>query len=269
MSYLFLAVPPYSGSTVLHNYIAKCANVTPLTDEIRSKNSTNEAGIIEGNAATNARKLYGDRGVDGVRIAPGARMPIIQNQTNYDWDGIKTFLDANWQQNTTNPNASIRLQKTPNDTYRVQMMQPHFDANWIIMVREPYAWVQSTIEKFLAKGINPSGSAQEIVDHMVNTYVIQKENQAFLGDKAYTMTFEDFVTNEDKHTQALKDWMPELSDLTFKGDCKVKRERVQGLTNNNAERVALLRTVPGAINKFNELFKPHEAVLNSWGYELL
>jgi hypothetical protein len=265
MSYLFLSVPPYSGSTALHNYLAKCANVTPLTDEIRRANSTDEAGIIEGNAATKARMLYGDRGT--VRIVPGSRIPIIQDPTNYDWNGIKTTLDANWELNK--PNALIRLQKTPNDTYRIQMMQPYFDARWIIMVREPYAWVQSTIEMYLRRKINPSGSAQEIVDHIINTYAIQKENQAFLGDKAYTMTFEDFVANEDKHTEGLKLWMPELSDLTFKGDCKVKQERVQGLTNNNAERVALLRTIPGAINKFNEFFKPHEAVLNSWGYEML
>jgi len=267
MSYLFLAVPPYSGSTALHNYIAKCANVTPLTDEIRKANSTDEVGIIEGNAATKARTLYGDKGIAGIRIAPGAHIPIIQDPTNYDWGGIKTFLDTNWEQN--NSTAPVRLQKTPNDTYRIQMMQPYFDANWIIMVREPYAWVQSTIEMYLKRRINPSNSAQEIVDHMVNTYVIQKENQAFLGDKAYTMTFEDFVTNEDKHTQALKDWMPELSDLTFKGECLVKQKVVQGLNNNNAERVALLRTIPGAVGKFTELFKPHEAVLNSWGYETL
>jgi hypothetical protein len=267
MTYLFLAVPPFSGSTALHNYIAKCANVVPLTDEIREKNSSNDTGIVEGNAATQARTLYGDNAVIGIRVTPAAHLPVIQDKTNYDWDGIKTFLDANWEFN--NPNALIRLQKTPNDTYRIQMMQPYFDAKWIIMVREPYAWFESTIEKYLKRRINPSDRAEEIVAHMINTYVIQKENQTFLGDKAYTMTFEDFVANEDKHTEGLKLWMPELSDLTFKGTCLVKQETVQGLTNNNAERVALLRTISGAINKFNELFKPHEAVLNSWGYELL
>jgi len=267
MSYLFLAVPPYSGSTALHNYLAKCAAVTPLTDEIRRANSTDEAGIIEGSAATKARTLYGDTKGIRIRIAPGAVMSVIQDPTNYDWNGIKTAFDANWELN--NPNALIRLQKTPNDTYRIQMMQPYFDAKWIIMVREPYAWVQAIIERYLKRKINPSDRAEEIANHIVNTYLIQKENQAFLGDKAYTMTFEDFVANEDKHTEGLKLWMPELSDLTFKGDCKVKQGRVQGLVNNNEERVALLRTVPGAVNKFNELFKPHEAVLNSWGYELL
>ena len=267
MSYLFLAVPPYSGSTVLHNYIAKCANVVPLTNEMRRAGGTNETGFVEGNGATKARTLYGDKGGARIRMAPGAAMPVIQDPTSYDWNGIKTAFDDNWE--LSNPNALIRLQKTPNDTYRIQMMQPYFDAKWIIMVREPYAWVQATIEMYLKRQINPSDSAQEIANHIVNTYVIQKQNQEFLGDKAYTMTFEDFVANEDKHTEGLKLWMPELSDLTFKGECKVKRETAQGLVNNNAECVALLRTVPGAINKFNELFKPHEAVLNSWGYELL
>ncbi len=267
MSYLFLSVPPYSGSTVLHNYIARCANVTPLTDEMRQAGGINEVGIVEGNAATQARTLYGDQGVSGIRITPGAYVPLVQDPTHYDWQGIKGFFDANWEKNK--PNATVRLQKTPNDTYRVQMMQPYFDAKWIIMVRDPYAWLESTIEKFLKRHINPSDRADEIAAHINSTYYLQKENQEFLGDKAYTMTFEDFVANEDKHTAALKIWMPELSDLTFKGECRVKGATVQGLTNNNAERVALLRTIPGALDKFNTLFKPHEAIINSWGYELI
>jgi len=267
MTYLFLAVPPYSGSTALHNYIAKCANVAPLTDELRKANSLLESGIIEGNAVTAARNMYGDIGVNGVRVTPGAFIPAIQNPVNYDWNGIKEFLDANWENN--NPNLPIRLQKTPNDTYRIKMMQPYFDAKWIVMVREPYSWLQSTIEKFLKRGINPSDKADELAIHIISTYTIQKENKEFLGDNAYTMSYEDFVANEDAHTAGLKAWMPELSDLTFKGPCLVKQEMVQGLVNNNAERIASLRTIPGAMDKFTELFRPHEEILNYWGYELL
>lgn len=267
MTYLFLAVPPYSGSTVLHNYIAKCINVTPLTNEMLQTSGANEIGLIEGNAATEARNFYGDIGISGIRIIPGNLMPIIRNSVNYDWNGIKGFLDANWEQK--NPNVSVRLQKTPNDTYRVQMMQPYFDAKWIIMVRDPYAWVESTIEKFLKRGENPSSLAEPIASHIVNTYTVQNENKKFLGDKAYVMTFEDFVANEDTHTEGLKAWMPELSDLTFKGRCLVKQSTVQGLVNNNAQRLELLRTIPGAMDKFTTLFRPHEAVINSWGYELI
>lgn len=267
MSYLFLSVPPYSGSTVLHNYIAKCGNVTPLTDDLRKSSGASEVGIIEGSAATQARTLYGDNAVTGIKTIPGNFISVIQNQPNYDWVNIKRFFDENWEQ--SNPSVSVRLQKTPNDTYRIQMMQPYFDAKWIIMVRDPYAWVESTIEKFLKIRINPSDQAEEIATHIVNTYTIQNENKAFLGDKAYVMTFEDFVANEDTHTQGLKAWMPELSDLTFKGQCRVKDDTVQGLVNNNAERLELLKTIPGAMDKFTTLFKPHEAVINSWGYELI
>lgn len=267
MTYLFLAVPPYSGSTVLHNYIAKCTNVTPLTNEMLQALGINENGIVEGNAATEARTLYAD--VDGlsIRTIPGIFISAIQNTVNYDWNGIKGFLDVNWEK--TNVDASVRLQKTPNDTYRVKMMQPYFDAKWIIMVRDPYAWVESTIEKLLKRGENPSNLAEAIATHVVNTYTIQNENKEFLGDKAYVMTFEDFVANENTHTEGLKAWMPELSDLTFKGQCLVKQSTVQGLVNNNAQRLELLKTIPGAMDKFTTLFRPHEAVINSWGYELI
>jgi ssRNA-specific RNase YbeY (16S rRNA maturation enzyme) len=266
MTYLFLAVPPYSGSTVLHNYIAKCSNVVTLTDEVREK-SNRPIGIIEGNAATGARRFYGDIAIQGIRITPGAFIEPIQDPSGYDWTKIKEFLDANWEAH--NPNASVRLQKTPNDTYRVQMMQQYFDAKWIIMVRNPYAWLESTIEKFLKRYINPSDKAEELATHIINTYAIQKYNKEFLGDNGYTMTLEDFVANEDKHTEALKLWMPELSDLTFKGECLVKSDTVYGLSNNNDEHIELLHTIPGAIDKFNTLFRPHEEILNYWGYELI
>jgi hypothetical protein len=266
MTYLFLAVPPYSGSTVLHNYIAKCSNVVAVTNEFKKLNAT-DFGVIEGNAATQARKFYGDVGIPTGRVIPGNFLQEIQNPTTYNWIKIKYFLDANWEKN--NINATIRLQKTPNDTYRVQMMQSQFDAKWIVMVRNPYAWLQSTIEKFLKRRINPSDIADQIANHIINTYTIQKDNKEFLGDNGYTMTFEDFVANENKHTEALKLWMPELSDLTFKGPCRVKADTVQGLSNNNDEHIELLHTIPGAIDKFNTLFRPHEEIINYWGYELI
>ena len=106
----------------------------------------------------------------------------------------------------------------------------------------------------------------QMAGHITNTYRIQKENQAFLGDKAYTMTFEDFVANTDKHIAGLKAWMPELDDLTFTGPCRVKQEMVNGLTNNNADRVALLKTIPGAVEKFETLFAPNREIIEAWGY---
>ena len=77
MRYLFGAVPPYSGSTVLHNYLSKCTAVAGLTNEFRETTGVSETGITEGNAATKARDLYGDIGVKNIRIIPGAFTSVI------------------------------------------------------------------------------------------------------------------------------------------------------------------------------------------------
>jgi hypothetical protein len=274
LKYLFLAVPPFSGSTVLHNYIAKCSGVAALTNEftgldieLADDNSAHRIGLVEGNYATEARVFYKDIVELSDQVLPGSIINKIQNLNNYDWVNIKKYWDNNWLQ--SNPDAIIRLQKTPNDTYRVQMMQQYFDANWIIMVRNPYAYAQSIIEKLLVRDINPSSRAEEIVSHIVNTYSIQKENKAFLKDKSYVVTFEEFVKNEDIHTLGLKRWMPELSDLSFKGPCFIKFNNVDGLKDNNDTRIEIFKKIPGALNKFNNLFKPHECLFNSWGYELI
>ena len=264
MKYLFLSVPPYSGSTVLHNYITKCAEVSYLRVESRNEfKGLDVLGIIEGNAATSARVHYKEGFEPYCKVTPGKHIREIQNSSNYDWVKIKAAMDKNWGRNQQ---ATVRLQKTPNDTYRVEMMQSVFDAMWIVMVRNPFAWAQSTIEKFLKRGVNPSDRAEDIAMHIVNTYKIQKQNQEFLGDKAYTMTFEDFVANTDKHIAGLKAWMPELDDLTFTGPCRVKEATVDGLADNNAERVALLKTIPGAVKKFEALFAPYKEYIEAWGY---
>ena len=45
-----------------------------------------------------------------------------------------------------------------------------------------------------------------------------------------------------------------------------EQEMVNGLTNNNADRVALLKTIPGAVEKFEALFAPHKEYIEAWGY---
>lgn len=269
MNYLFMSIPPYCGSTVLHNYIAKCSNVVALSEDYCGDDTVYaNGGCVEGNTATKARALYGDKGFIDIRLIPGLYASTIQNPKLYDWPNIKRCLDDNW--NTANPNASIRLQKTPNDTYRVKLMQENFsDAKWILMLKNPYALAQSIIHMYLRGNINPSNKAEHIANHIINTYYLQRENQLFLGNNAYTMTYEDLTNNPTEHLTNLKVWMPELHDLSFEGMCLVKDVTHNGLVNNNAERIEAFRNIPGAVDKFNSYFSKHEDILNYWNYELI
>lgn len=261
MNYLFLAIAPYSGSTILHNYLAKCKNVVKLTFPHKQ-----ETGVIEGNVAIERQYYYLNNKLE-IPGVPGNYVNVLKDPANYDWQNIKNAWDKNWAE--SNPEALIRLQKTPTDLYRVQLMQPYFEAKWIISVRNPYAYVQSIIEKLLIRNIRPQDHTEKIASHVINTYIAQNENKIFLGDKAYVMTYEDFVANEDNHTVKIKEFLPDLYDLTFKGKVLYKHTTATGLVNNNEKRIETFKKIPGALNKFNSFFKPYEAVINSWGYELI
>jgi hypothetical protein len=266
MTYLFLAVPPYSGSTVLHNYIRNCKNVASLTNEFRRNfGDVSPASLVEGNAATKAKSLFGDKGPTLIKTIPGNYLEIIQDPSKYDWVNIRQAWNNNWA--LTKPNAPVKMQKTPNDTYRVHLMQPCFNAKWIISVREPYAWTQSIIEKICARQIDPSPMAEDIARHVIATYMMQKMNVELLGANAYKMTFEDLVANQQKHIDGLKAFVPELTDLSFTGNIKVKSYTADNLVNNNAERVATFKTVNGAMEKFQSLYTQHAEIIEYWGYK--
>lgn len=269
MTYLFLAVAPFTGSTILHNYLAKCDSVVALTFPHKQ-----DIGVIEGNSAIQKKGYHLDYemqkknyNLDSLPILFGCHISALQNPVNYGWDSIKAAWDENWE--SSSKEAPIRLQKTPADLYRLQLMQPYFDAKWIISVRNPYAYAQSIIEELLQRKVKPQDHVEKIVAHIVNTYTAQNENKDFLGASAYVMTYEDFVANEDKHTAGIKAFLPELYDLTFKGSVRYKHTTATGLVDNNAKHIETFKSIPGAVSKFNALFKPYEKVINSWGYELL
>ena len=265
MTYLFLAVPPYSGSTVLHNYIAKCKSVAQLVDEFSTDEE--DKGLIEGDVSTTAVKYYSREKIEENKLAalPGILGDILNNPKNYNWPKIKETLDANWASQKST--AKIFLQKTPYDVYRVQMMQKFFNAHWIVMVREPFAWASTILQRMSVGGIDTTKHLADISSHIINTYKIQRNNKEALKDKAYSMTFESFVKDADKHTAKIKEWVPDLYDLSFVGNCMVKTETVDGLFNNNLEKISYLKKTPETILALNKLFLPYRKEIEYWGYE--
>jgi len=266
MSYLFLAIPPHCGSTAIHNYLAECAAVVPLLYTV------SKTGFIEGNMLLTGTGYFKSGGLYQGRLAaiiPANYMNALQDPNLYSWPGIKAVWDANWALNPKK-GATVFLQKTPNDVYRVQMMQPYFPGcKWIIVVRNPYAYVESIIETMIGEGIDPVINMDGILNQAIACLDIQMQNKNFLGANAYTVTYEDLVANTDKHVAALKVFMPELSDLSFSGDILMKGKFIKGLIDNNASRIAKLQSIPGAMAKVNAYFSQHTASLAAWGYSLI
>ena len=121
----------------MHGVLETSPNVTPLTKP------KFEMGVIEGNACA----PNGYRYLMGPHNLEANMLHIYNNPFNYDWRYIRKCWEANWFE--TNPYAMIKMQKTPTDVLRVQMIQEAFnDLYWIISVKNPYSYIASYVSKW-------------------------------------------------------------------------------------------------------------------------
>jgi hypothetical protein len=189
--------------------------------------------------------------------------------SRFDWPAVKAEWDERWAwEKLKKPDATIKLQKSPANMFIVPMMTENFaNAKWILMVRNPYVHLEIIIDKIY----DHSEKAIKLVAlQIIDMLTIQKENKIFLGDNVYCMTYESLVSTTETCTQEIKNFIPELSDLSFHGDVMVRDQVYTGLAKDENEKfLNKLKNVPGAIDMVNTYFAQHEDLLNYWGYELI
>lgn len=248
MQYLFLAIPNFCGSTLVHNLLATCPAVVQLTHP-----EPFIEGLIEGDQCTTGIKnLHGPHSIEATMEN------VYANPKNYDWKLIKEEWDQNWNKN--DPTATIRLQKSPSDIFRVKMITKHFtNLKWVVSVRNPYSHIESIVRK-ASHGLDPVGQLDQICYHAIRSLEVQRENKVFLGNNAYTMTYEDFCTNTDLHTNQLGKFIPGLENITINSqiydDSAVKLQK-------------MINKYPGIIAQINKFVEPKKEILDYWGYEII
>jgi hypothetical protein len=272
MSYLFLAIPNFCGSTLIHSVLETSPTIVPLTapnreDVLRKEESASKApwraGFVEGNtcAPTGYKHLKGPHSIE-------ANMEhVYSDPRNYDLDEIKCRWEENWSE--TNPYAEVKLQKTPADVLRVPVFHPHFDdLRWIVSVRNPYVYADSIIKRSSMQ-LDPVGQLDQVCHHIIRVMELQIENDLYLGDRAYTMTYEDFTAAPQWHAERLVQWFPELQHVSVDSELTIKGQKSSGIYDDGEEKLQeLLSHYPDMINWLNYFFKPKEKLLNYWGYEL-
>lgn len=262
MTYLFLAVPNFCGSTLLHSLLETCPSVVQLTPPSNTQSKIGE-GFVEGNVCAPG----GYRQLNGPHSIEANMEHVYADPANYDWKFIKKAWDENWEK--TNPQAKIRMQKTPADIFRVPLIVPHFpNLKWIISVRNPYSHVESIMRKATFQ-MSPLRQLDQICFHALRCLDVQIDNVELLDQNAYTMTYEDFIARPEYHRDQLGKFLPGLETMSFDKELWVKGTKVQSIKDDSEDKMQkMIAAVPGIIEMINEHFAPYEAVLKHWGYEL-
>lgn len=231
--YLFILSPPFSGSTLLNELLSTSRNVS----------SNNTLGTREG------------------QQLPGVKKILWESQNKYDpeakyeWSFIRRQWLKYWD--VTKP---VLLEKSPPNIVRAVELAHHFaPANFIVMVRDPYAVCESMIRR-------GQGDTEAAV-FIVRCLRFQKENIEKL-DNLLFFTYEELADSAEKVKEKLIAWMPMLADIDIRGTFKAHnfKNAPMPVRNMNSEKVANLSKTQR--EELNRVFKQNEDILAYFNYHL-
>jgi hypothetical protein len=266
-NYLFLAIPNFCGSTLIHNLIATAPDVVtlPFSEPFKEDGSDKwQKDFVEGNTLA----PYGYKNLHGPHSIECNMEHVYNDPSNYNWGLIAQRWHTEW--NFKNVDAKIRLQKTPADVLRVKMMLPYFpNTKWIVSVRDPYAYVESLTRK-ATFAMEPVRQLDQICHHVTRIMELQKENKKLLGKNAYVVTYEDFCARPEYHREQLGTWLSGLEKIDFNKELNVKGTNTTNVIKDESEQRIqhMVDDKPDIFERINEFFIPKKKIIEYWGYEL-
>jgi hypothetical protein len=247
MQYLFLSVPNFCGSTLLHSLIALSSSVVelPLSDmDIRG---TREGSCYYKTAAS----------IIKIKYTQALMEHLMRNPRNYPpMSEVKEIWDGLWE--SENPNALIRLQKSPHDIYRMQHFEGYFEnLRWIISVRDPYEYVVSLRKRsnfYLEHLCEQAGRCLEI----------QAENYEKHQDRSYKTTYETVAQYPQRVMDEISTFMPDLGKIEVPTEISVKRSINPIKLERQIDRVP-----KEAIEIMTREFQKFKDAFSYWGYKFI
>jgi hypothetical protein len=244
--YLFLATANYCGSTALHDVIATSSSVTQLPD-------VHGTGCVEGVDFFKSKAKKISKCFKSLE----ANMEIVFNlESHHDMNSAKKIWESVWDKE-----KEIKLQKDPDDIFRVQLIQKYFDAKWLVMVRNPYQHLHSLYSR---PHVTTKFVMKDIAYHVMRSMEVQMENVDFLKDNCIKFTYEEFTNNPQKIANEISTFIPMLSDIDINKPLNVKMGGERNLSNMNCTDIP-----KELIESSSEYFKGYQRVFDYWGYQYL
>lgn len=228
--YLFVLCPPYCGSTLLWKLLATSERVSALPQE----------------------------GQFLPEVEPIMRERPWDRDLQLPWGDIKAAWERYWD-----ASKPVLLEKSPPNIVRATTIAEHFvPAQFIIMVRNPYAHAEGLIRR----NEWPLRRAANFALMCLRT---QAENAAKLND-SLVFTYEDLVSNPPAACAQLSAFQPALDDMDPEASFEV--HSVDGtldrqITDLNAKKIEALS--PAQLAELNSYFEPNKDILAHWGYEII
>lgn len=233
--HLFILSPPFCGSTLLHEIISSSNNVS----------TNNNIGLREGQHLPIAKDILftKDRWDKNKKI---------------NWKEIHTIWDKYWDKS-----KDIFLEKSPPNICRAKNIEEEFkNANFICLVRNPYAQVEGKMRRY-------GTSAKEAAELSIQYLKYQKDNISNLKN-CILISYEEITENTTKVKDKLISFLPEISDINtnLKFSAHNSRgEKNMAITNLNQEKIAKINS--DDLKEINKVFSKEQGLLNFFNYTLI
>jgi hypothetical protein len=245
MKHLFICVPNNSGSSLVHKLIAQSPTVATLPKEGQHIDGfagpvPNELGVTH---------FYSEN-------------DVFAKAESYDWSKIRRVWEQYWEAN--NPKAAIRVEKSPPNVVRIQMLDAEFpEAHFVISWRNPYAMAEGILRN------NPQAQVAQAGRHAINMMKSARENIQRYGDRSVVMSYEELTADPQVLLDRLTRLLPEIGPLSIDAEREIliKGYRYPGIRDTNAEQIANLP--PWMIKQLNRIYERHADDLEHFGYKLL
>jgi hypothetical protein len=233
--YLFVLIPPFSGSTLVAEMLNTSKNVSIV----------NERNNMEGQLLPELKEIM---------FTPDR----WKRTTQYPWKMISDVWHKHWDLS-----KDILLEKSPAHIIRADFLQRLFDpAYFIISVRNPYAHAESLIRR------NKTKNMKRVARFIIRSLKVQKNNIEQL-ERSVFFTYEDFVRDPHAVSKQLVEFMPELGAIDV--NKKFKAHNFSGkqrkITDLTAEKIAKLTSAQK--DGLNEVFKEHRLIFKYFNYQII
>lgn len=260
---LFIVCMNHSGSTWMQNIFLNCKRAVGFVNARRPHN-------VEGQSLIGNKKYPSDLSLKCANIWSEK----AGKYQNLDWTTIEKRWRKEWKASPkfkkAKPLPRILVEKSPPNALLAQEIWKHFGelAHFVIMVRNPYAVVESILRSRRTQKVVTATRAAE---HWVRCTEKQIENIDVLpGERSRWFTYESLCETSSVARGSIMEMLPELDDLDFGKKSRAHSldgSKAQVLKNYNDRQIARLKQ--NQIDEITEVLKCYHRVVEYFGYELL
>lgn len=202
-------------------------------------------------------------------IGVGFRRQSLLADDGYDF--AQTQRAWYFQAQARSPAASVFFSQSPRHLFQADRLAAHFaNVKFLFMVRNPYALCEALCRGFRQRhpGHARHLPLEEIAaTHYVACFQRQREAMARHSERGVFFTYETMCDDPERVAGLVGELVPAVDDLDFRQRLPVKDTHYEELTNMNERHIG--RLGKAQIAAVNSVFRRNQAVLGSFGYELM